>query len=74
MVEPLLERAFPGIPFSAARLESGSDVLGLDDAMSQEPDLRRLPLVGIPEFWTDEVRVLTDHALRRRMVAALLGP
>lgn len=38
VVEPLLRRALPGLSYAAARLGSGSDVLGLDDAMSRDHD------------------------------------
>ena len=38
VAEPLLTRALPGLSYAAARLGSGSDVLGLDDAMSRDHD------------------------------------
>jgi hypothetical protein len=38
VVEPLLGRALPRLEYAAARLGSGSDVLGLDDAMSRDHD------------------------------------
>jgi hypothetical protein len=38
VAEPLLSRAVPGLSYAAARLGSGSDVLGLDDAMSRDHD------------------------------------
>jgi Domain of unknown function (DUF4037) len=37
-VEPLLSQAVPGLGYAAARLGSGSDVLGLDDEMSRDHD------------------------------------
>src|SRR5690349_10415937 len=38
VVEPLLTQAVPGLRYAAARLGSGSDVLGFDDAMSRDHD------------------------------------
>ena len=38
VVEPLLSRSLPELRYAAARLGSGSDVLGLDDAMSRDHD------------------------------------
>ena len=37
-VAPVLSRAVPGLGYAAARLGSGSDVLGLDDALSRDHD------------------------------------
>jgi hypothetical protein len=38
LVEPVVTRVFPRLRYAAGRLGSGSDVLGLDDAMSRDHD------------------------------------
>jgi hypothetical protein len=55
VVGPLLTRAVPGLRYAAARLGSGSDVLGLDDAMSRDHDWGcRLTLL-VDEDTSDQV-------------------
>ncbi len=63
VVGPLLQRELPGLRYAAARLGSGSDVLGLDDAMSRDHD------------WGGRLTVLVDEADRKavRLVRDLLA-
>jgi hypothetical protein len=51
VVEPLLAQSMPGLRYAAGRLGSGSDVLGLDDAMSRDHDwgCRLTLLVDAPD-------------------------
>jgi Domain of unknown function (DUF4037) len=52
VVGPLLTREMPGLRYAAGRLGSGSDVLGLDDAMSRDHD------------WGCRLTLLVDEADR----------
>src|ERR1700722_12825439 len=55
VAEPLLSLALPGLRYAAARLGSGSDVLGLDDGMRRDHDWGcRLTLL-VDEDARDEV-------------------
>lgn len=59
VVEPLLDRAVPGLPLAIARLGSGSDVLGLDDDTSRDHD------------WGLRLTVLVDDAVVARVDGVL---
>jgi hypothetical protein len=50
VVRPLLAHELPGLRYAAARLGSGSDVLGLDDTRSRDHD------------WGLRLTLLVDHA------------
>ncbi len=69
VVAPLLGRHAPGLPHTAGRLGAGSDVLGLDDAMSRDHDwgLRLTLLVDEPL-----VRPL-DELLERELPPSVEG-
>ena len=60
---PLLSRAAPGLAYAAARLGSGSDVLGLDDGMSRDHD------------WGCRLTLLVDEDTRGQVprISQLLG-
>ncbi len=62
VVADLLARMRPGMPYAAARLGSGSDVLGLDDDVSRDHDwgLRLALLVPAPEVAAVDA-LLAEH-------------
>src|ERR1700677_3486803 len=55
VVQPLLSQRLPGLGYAAARLGSGSDVLGLDDQMSRDHD------------WGCRLTLLVDEDARHRV-------
>lgn len=78
VVEPILARRFPGLPFAAGRLGSGSDVLGFDDAVSRDHDWGLRLSLFVPDDAVAEVaeeleRLLPDAFLGRPVRFAFTG-
>lgn len=69
VVSPILADRFPGLPFAAARIGSGSDVLGIDDPMSRDHDWGLRLSLFVPE---DAVTAV-DTALERRLPVQFRG-
>ena len=68
-MRPLLLARWPRLPYAAGRLGHGSEVLGLDDAMSRDHDWGpRLSL-----FVPDELRGPVDAALEADLPTEFLG-
>src|SRR5579862_2952451 len=49
ILRPILETEFPGLPYSAALIGSGSEVLGFDTEMSTDHDWGPRLLLFLPE-------------------------
>ncbi|MDY0910882.1 DUF4037 domain-containing protein [Microbacterium sp. CFBP9034] len=69
IVEPLLTERFPGLRYSAGRLGPGSDVLGLDDAMSRDHDWGLRLSLFVPTDAVTEV----DRELGRTLPESFRG-
>jgi hypothetical protein len=62
-VAPLLARSFPGLPHAAARIDSGSELLGFDTARSTDHDWGPRLQLFVAAAAADAVRRVVDEGL-----------
>jgi hypothetical protein len=72
VVRPLLDDAFPGLPYAAAHLGAGSDVLGYDTAMSRDHDWGPAVTLFLPEAGAGRAPAIRT-LLAERLPPAFLG-
>lgn len=65
VVRPLLDAAFPAMPYAAALLGPGSEVLGFDTAMSMDHDWGLRLLLLLRDSDADQVDPVRQHLSRR---------
>jgi hypothetical protein len=71
-VRPLLDEAFPGLPYAAAHLGTGSDVLGYDTAMSRDHEWGPAVTLFLPEAEIGRAPAIA-MLLAQRLPAVFLG-
>lgn len=72
-VAPILARAFPGLPHSAALVGYGSDVIGFDDPRSRDHMWGPRMVLFLPEPGFEDIRAGVDAALRAGLPRHFLG-
>lgn len=72
-VKPIIVATLPGIPFSAARIGPGSEVLGFDTEMSRDHDWGPRLTLFLPEAGFSRNKRVLDRALREKLPLMLHG-
>ncbi len=72
-VRPILAKHFPGLPYSAALIGPGSEVLGFDTSQSMDHDWGPRLRVFLAETDFERQSELIDRALRQELPAAIHG-
>lgn len=72
-VRPILDARFPGLPYAAARLGTGSEVLGFDDETSTDHCWGARLDLFLPQDAGEELRRSIDEALRQRLPHSFRG-
>ena len=70
LVTPLLADRWPGMRYAAARLGSGSDVLGLDDTMSQDHDWGLRLTLLVDQVMVEPVTHTLEETLPEKFMGA----
>jgi Domain of unknown function (DUF4037) len=72
-VRPILEKGFPGLPYSAALIGSGSDVLGFDTPQSMDHDWGPRLMLFLAEADIDTYRPRIEQALASELPPSIHG-
>ena len=72
-VRPILDRRFPGLPHSAAKLDSGSDVLGFDTPRSMDHGWGPKTVLFLEEPGLDERRTAIVETLAHELPCEFRG-
>ena len=72
-IRPVLEQHFPGLPYSAALVGSGSEVLGFDDAMSTDHHWGPRGMLFLKEADHEQVAAQVKDTLAHHLPYDFLG-
>lgn len=72
-VRPILEKHFPGLPYSAALIGAGSEVLGFDTPQSMDHDWGPRLMLFLAESEIDAYRPRLEQVLARQLPPSIHG-